>query len=280
MKTALVLVLVWLLAAPHAYGEMIRHATREVAVIARLKRALPNYADTVVNDPRFAIDRSLLVKKSGAHPHHPQKPDYDYVFSDWSKMRGPEFMRTNEKAFEYEEHRFGVPREFIVSILNIETQWGRTLGKRPVITTLYTLAVLRPNYQRPAWPEKQLIAFLTISRMNGWDPFMIKGSWTGAFGYPQFEPTSYPSFAVRCRDPGGAPDLFDEADAICSIGNYLHRAGWGASETARRTALHAYIHDPVYADAVLDYADLLAHRPARHRYHFTHSPTTQQAALK
>ncbi len=74
------------------------------------------------------------------------------------------------------------------------------------------------------------------------------------------------------------PDLFDEADAICSIGNYLHRAGWGAGDAAQRKALHVYIHDPVYADAVLDYADFLADRPAKNRYRFTNPQTTKRAA--
>jgi membrane-bound lytic murein transglycosylase B len=266
---------------------------RKALVITHITKALGNdYAPGVVNDKRFAFDESLIPRRLRAAPPSetpkipkvPKKPDYDYVFTDWSKEKGPTFMVENEAVLAYEEEQFHVPRAFIASIFNIETQWGKNLGPRPVTTTLYTRAVFWVDPKKRKWAEHELIVFLKLCKKNHWDPFSIKGSPTGAFGYPQFEPSSYPARAVGYRKHPGPPDLFDNADAICSAGNFLHKAGWGESEASRRKALHVYIHDPVYADAVLDYGDFLTNNTPPHCYHFTHPHVTakkiERAAIK
>jgi membrane-bound lytic murein transglycosylase B len=48
----------------------------------------------------------------------------------------------------------------------------------------------------------------------------INGSWAGAFGIPQFLPSSFLKFAVD-GNGDGVIDLFDMEDAIYSVGNYL-----------------------------------------------------------
>ncbi len=241
------------------------------------KRFGKKYAEFILTDPRLVLDKSLFTRKPGRSA----RPDYDYVFSEWSRINGRKFLEENADAFSIEEGRFGVPREAIDGVLDIETQWGKVLGTRPVVTTLYTLAVMRPNRIKPGWPEKQLIAFLTICKQLDADPFTIKGSPTGAFGYPQFEPTSYPVWAVQCHQGNGRPDLFNNADAICSIGNYLYRAGWGATERSRHDALRAYNRDEFYIAAILDYADWLngVHRK-KPRYRRIRSSIMERAALK
>ena len=123
------------------------HEQRRMGVITHITKALGNeYASRVVNDKRFVFDNSLIPKKLGVTPSPKipkasPKPNYDYVFSEWSKQRGPAFISENEEAFRYEEEHSHVPREFISSILNIETQWGMKLGSRLVVPTLYTRAV-------------------------------------------------------------------------------------------------------------------------------------------
>lgn len=191
-------------------------------------------------------------------------------------------------ALDYAEKKFGIPREVIDGVLNIETQWGQrpdSMGKWPVVVRLYTLAVMRPDFQKPGWSEEQLITFLTIFQNSDLDElFSIKGSATGAFGLPQFEPTSYAKLAVHCSDDGDdddPPDIFGNDDAICSIANYLSRAQWGTTEESHRRALFAYNHDNFYIAAILDYADELAGKPPKHpRYQFFHPQKTTLAATK
>ena len=299
MKTtvSIVMLLVAMLASPFAGAAAhvkrttpVGHAVnfdpdaREKLIVVHIEQKLGVYGNSVVTDPRFAIDPTMFTRQPSPKPSvpHPRarRYDYDYVFSAWSKEHGRPFLEKNNAAFDYVEKKFGVPREVIDGVLNIETQWGKSVGRRPVVTTLYTLAVMRPDRVKPGWPEEQLIAFLAISRDRGIDPFSVKGSSTGAFGFPQFEPTSYSALAVSCHGNNAPPDLFDDADAICSIGNYLHRAGWGLSEVSHRHALFAYNRDNFYIAAILDYADWLAGKQLRHpRYQFFHSHVAT-AAIK
>jgi len=253
---------------------------REQNIARHICKALPVYGDAIVSDARLKINRSIVHGRGGSKT---AKPDYDYVFSQEANTRAQDFFERYDSFFLLEKERYGVPKELIGGILNIETQWGKGFGKYPVIISLYTIAVLRPNFQKPAWAENELIAFLKICKRNRWDPFSIRGSPTGAFGFAQFEPTSYLQFARRCESDGRAPDLFNAPDAICSIGYYVKSAGWSTSEASHRGALYAYNHDPVYANAVLDYADLAAHRNLTHpRYQFTnpHRNIVVRAALK
>jgi membrane-bound lytic murein transglycosylase B len=273
-------------AVPAGHTVRFDPVVREKIVITHIKQRLGSYGNSIVTDPRFAIDPAMFARPLNPKPavprRRPRRYDYDYVFSLWSKEQGRRFLENNVIAFNCEEREFGVPREVIDGVLNIETQWGQNMGKRPVVTTLYTLAVMRPDLIQPGWPEKQLIAFLSIFEDSDADLFSIKGSSTGAFGLPQFEPTSYPVLAVNCHDDDDdAPDLFDNGDAICSIGKYLSRAGWGSSEASHRQALFAYNHDAFYVGAILDYADWLAGKPSKHpRYQFFHPKKTEGAASK
>ncbi len=274
-------------AVPARHTVRFDPVVREKLVIAHIKQRLGSYGNAIVTDPRFAIDPAMFVRPLNQKPavprQRPRRYNYDYVFSLWSKEQGRRFLENNVIAFNYEEREFGVPREVIDGVLNIETQWGQSMGKRPVVTTLYTLAVMRPDLVQPGWSEKQLIAFLSIFEDSDTDLFSIKGSSTGAFGLPQFEPTSYPVLAVNCHsdDDDDPPDLFDNGDAICSIGKYLAHAGWGLSEASHRQALFAYNHDTFYVGAILDYADWLAGKSSEHpRYQLFHPKKTEGAARK
>ena len=185
---------------------------REKLIVAHIKKRFGIYGAAIVNDKRFAIDPTMFQRPPHSKPVAPQhsprpkRYDYDYVFSSWSKEQGRRFLEKNGASLDYAEKKFGVPREVIDGVLNIETQWGQrpeSLGKWPVIVRLYTLAVMRPNLIETDWPERQLIAFLAIFQKSDTDPFLIKGSSTGAFGLPQFEPTSYDQLAVRCDNEKG-----------------------------------------------------------------------------
>src|SRR3546814_16163805 len=59
---------------------------------------------------------------------------------------------------------------------------------------------------------------------------VLKGSWAGAFGYPQFLPSVYLRVAEDGDGDGVARIWSSEADAIESIGSYLRNAGWRAGQ--------------------------------------------------
>jgi len=78
----------------------------------------------------------------------------------------------------------------------------------------------------------------------------------GAFGFPQFLPSSYLVYAID-GDEDGTIDLFNSADAIYSTALYLHEVGWGKSRKSQFQALYAYNHEKEYVRTVLAYADRL-----------------------
>jgi membrane-bound lytic murein transglycosylase B len=84
----------------------------------------------------------------------------------------------------------------------------------------------------------------------------LRGSWAGAFGYPQFLPSSYLKWAVD-GDNDGDIDLYTIADAAFSIGNYLKSNGWSVKPSARKNAIHHYNNSDAYVKAVYTLANKL-----------------------
>jgi len=117
-----------------------------------------------------------------------------------------------------------VPEEIVVSIVGVETIYGRRLGSFRVIDALYTLGF--EMTERATFFRGEMEQFLLLARENTLDPLEVKGSFAGAMGMPQFIPTSYRKYAVDF-DGDGKINLWDStADVIGSVANYLRHFGW------------------------------------------------------
>src|SRR5690606_37658159 len=57
-------------------------------------------------------------------------------------------------------------------------------------------------------------------------PAMMKSSWAGALGQPQFLPTSYLKHAYDADGDGRADIWNSQVDTLASIANYLANHGW------------------------------------------------------
>ncbi|HLS86481.1 MAG TPA: lytic murein transglycosylase B [Burkholderiales bacterium] len=137
---------------------------------------------------------------------------------------GVAFWNANQAALERAERQYGIPAEYIVGIIGVETLYGRNTGRWRVIEALSTLAFDHPP--RSAFFRDELRQYLLLARDEGLDVFALRGSYAGAFGIPQFMPGSARRFAVDF-DGDGRIDLSDSAaDAVGSVANYLHRHGW------------------------------------------------------
>ncbi|WP_260927927.1 lytic transglycosylase domain-containing protein [Novosphingobium sp. 9] len=119
------------------------------------------------------------------------------------------------------EQRYGVPAPVLFAIWGHETNFGSYTGDFDLNRSLATLAW---EGRRRALFEGELIALLKMVD-RGVPPSSLKGSWAGAFGYPQFLPSVYLRLAVD-GDGNGDANLFSAADAIASIANYFRDAGW------------------------------------------------------
>ena len=112
--------------------------------------------------------------------------------------------------------------------------------------------------RKAAWGYQQLTVLLKIAERESLDPYTVEGSWAGAFGLSQFIPTSYWDYAVD-GDGDGRVDLFNEDDAVHSIGNYLRRFGWreGIDTEKKKKVLRRYNNSGLYVDTVLAAAKLI-----------------------
>jgi membrane-bound lytic murein transglycosylase B len=141
---------------------------------------------------------------------------------------GKGFWKTHRRALARAERRYGVPAEYIVAIIGIETFYGRNAGRWRVVDALTTLAFDYPA--RSPYFRSELEQYLLLSRDTGADVFSVRGSYAGAIGIPQFMPSSTRRFAVDF-DGSGAVDLRrSPADAIGSVANFLKEHGWQSGE--------------------------------------------------
>ena len=141
-------------------------------------------------------------------------------------QRGLEFWKKHQATLERAQRRYGVPAEYIVGIIGIETAYGTNFGKHRVIDVLTTKSML-PN-RRSEFYTNELKEFLLLTREAGLYPTEVMGSTSGALGYAQFMPSSYRKLAIDFNGDG-IVDLWNADDAIGSIANYFAQNGWNPS---------------------------------------------------
>lgn len=150
---------------------------------------------------------------------------YRAIFVNERHVRaGSEFWRRHDTVLARAQHEHGVPAEIIVSILGVETFYGRNTGRWRVVDALATLAF---DYApRAAYFRSELANYLRLARDADLDVFSVRGSYAGAIGIPQFMPGSYLRYAVD-YDGDGVIDLRASVpDAVGSVANFLKEHGW------------------------------------------------------
>ncbi|MEI7636882.1 MAG: lytic murein transglycosylase [Syntrophus sp. (in: bacteria)] len=179
------------------------------------------------------------------------------LFKPESIESGKRIIADNKELFGKIESFYGVPANYIVSIIRIETDFKKHLGKYSVFNALYTMCMLDKRAKRVEMANRELVAWVRMCKRKDMDPFDMKGSWAGAFGIPQFMPSSYVIFAVDYNGDGKT-DLYDYPDAFASIANYLHHMGWKTgNEKKMRRAVYSYNHEKAYVNAVFAYAEMI-----------------------
>jgi membrane-bound lytic murein transglycosylase B len=161
----------------------------------------------------------------------PSWADYRALFVNEKRIgAGLEFWQLNRASLERAERDFGVPAQFVVAIIGVETYYGRNAGRWRVLDALTTLAFDYPA--RAAFFRSELEQYLLFARENGADLLSVKGSYAGAIGIPQFMPGSSRRYAVDFDGDGRIDLRASDADAIGSVANFLRRHGWRPGEPA------------------------------------------------
>ncbi|MFM8461791.1 MAG: lytic murein transglycosylase B [Polynucleobacter victoriensis] len=153
---------------------------------------------------------------------------------------GQQFWKKHRTFIEATANKTGVPAEVIVSIIGVETIYGKHMGGFSVRDTLITLGFDYPNTpnktSRETLFKNQLEDLILLCRTENPQASVFKkclnqlGSYAGAIGLPQFMPGSIRRFAVDGNNDGKIDLRNTPEDAIASVANFLKAHGWVTGE--------------------------------------------------
>jgi lytic murein transglycosylase len=202
------------------------------ACLAELRRESPQHGVQAATFDRHTAALEPDMEVIGLLDRQPEftTPIWDYMAGlvDDERVRdGRAMLQRWSKELALIERDYGVDRAVVVAVWGVESNYGGSFGKRPVVRSLATLACIgrRQNYFRG-----ELFHALKILEDGHIQPEAFTGSWAGAFGHTQFMPSTFNRIAVDF-DGDGRRDLMGNApDALASTANYLARSNWRGGE--------------------------------------------------
>lgn len=173
----------------------------------------PNVPDLVVRQPEFTT------------------PVWEYLDDRVNTRRierGREAMAANSALFESVAQRYSVDPYILGAIWGMETDFGSVLDNpkyiRPIIRSLATLVHQRRS--RLKEDEKDFIAALLLLQRERVSPEQLVGSWAGAIGHLQVNPSNVLRYGTD-GDGDGHVDLHRSlADALATSATYLRGLGY------------------------------------------------------
>ncbi|MBS0470477.1 MAG: lytic murein transglycosylase [Proteobacteria bacterium] len=183
---------------------------------------LPSTYDTAMS----GISRNTKIAAlTQAQPEF-VRPIWSYLDSAVSARRiadGQAALASQLGVLPSIESKYGVPREILVAIWGIETDYGQALGSFNLFEALATLAYSGP---RSDFGRSELLSALRLVQQENLDPKQMPASWAGAIGQLQMLPSTYLKSAVD-GDGDGKRDLFHSApDALASAAAEVSSDGW------------------------------------------------------
>ena len=182
--------------------------------------------------------QSKIIMRDRCQPESTITLD-EYLYYRVDKARiiaGKNMLNEYQELLSDIGNYFNIQPRFIVSVLGMESFYGRNQGKVDTIKAITTLAFDR---RRSDFYKKQLFAALKILDQNLVPSGELKGSWGGAVGMTQMIPTTFLETAYDWD--GGGIDIWNSyADAFASTANYLtslNKNPWFSNSTWGREVL-------------------------------------------
>ena len=193
------------------------------------------------NQIPFELVQSILQSASyNAQAARLMAPNKGQIKRSWSTYKnrfiepiriqaGLDFWQRHASVINPIADRYGIPPEIIVSIIGVETIYGRYTGDFRVVDALLTLGFSYPDNSRPERGQlfrDQLADLIVLHHQGKINAYDATGSFAGAMGLPQFMPGSLMRYAVDA-DGDGKIDLYHSiADVSASVANFLIEHGW------------------------------------------------------
>ncbi len=217
----------------------------------------------------------------------------NYFLHDSPKARKKTlaYIKGHRESFKTASTKYHVDPKVIASLVWVETKLGKTTGSFELPWVFYSMILgSHPDFSqkmvallpkkaeqvktanltmelarikvvdrcksKATWALGELKAIQEIAQTRAFNPFKTKSSFAGAFGIPQFIPSTYLKQAVS--EFRKTPDLFKHSDAILSVANFLNANGWSTPEQDARTkALFSYNRSKDYGSVILQIAQAL-----------------------
>ncbi len=138
---------------------------------------------------------------------------------------GIEVYKKNSGLISRVEKNFNIEKELLLSLMGIETNFGKYLGKMDILSSLATLSY---DKRRSEFFTKELIIALKLIDNKKIKPKELYGSWAGAFGNFQFMPSTIQNNAIDYNNDN-LIDLKSAEDSFASAANYLSKMGWNTN---------------------------------------------------
>ncbi len=164
-------------------------------------------------------------------------------------------LKQNAKLLGGIEKRYGVPKEIIVAIWAMETDFGANKGNMNIFRSLATLAY---DCRRSAFFTNELMSALKIVQKGWMSASSMRGAWAGEIGQTQFLASKYLGYAVDYDGDGRRNLVGSTADVLASTANYLKGHGWQAGGGFNQGALAEWNKSDKYQRALAYFAEKLA----------------------
>lgn len=250
------------------------------------------FLDTLFSDSRIEYYPDIIVNRQKL-PAYRNADHSAKSNSKFHKYNLHSFINKYSNYFDKAWEKYGVDKESICAVLYVETKFGKFIGDHYILNVWLSMAMADqefaidkvkeyverkyhylPNKKRQYIKEyyinysrrkagrakKELVILLKLYQEDKINVKNLTGSYAGAFGYPQFLPSSYAKYAVD-GDNNGKIDLFTFPDAILSVGNFLQNHGWSPQLYAQKKALRRYNNSERYVADVLDIARYFNQQP-------------------
>ena len=136
--------------------------------------------------------------------------------------KGIDLFNKNNSLIINVESKFNVEKELLLSLMGIETNFGKYLGKMDILSSLATLSY---DKRRSEFFTNELIIILQLIDAGVVDSDILYGSWAGAFGNFQFMPSTINNYAIDYNNDD-LIDLKSTEDSFASAANYINKLGW------------------------------------------------------
>ncbi|MCF7809512.1 lytic murein transglycosylase [bacterium] len=231
-------------------------------------------------DPRAEFKPVVLNRNS---THQETKEQYDQYLTKQSVDVCMDFWKSHGEEVTNAISSYNVPPEIILAILKVESNFGSHKGRQAVFNVFWSLSISdnpeimndaivsegqdavqqrKRLHRRARWGRSELNELVNlVIDLNNENLLWEESSWAGAFGLPQFIPSSFRAYA-RDGNNDGLIDLNNISDASISIANYFKCNGWKVdSNTARKKkVIMRYNNSIHYAECILELAESIMKR--------------------